>query len=180
MIGWNFLTYDEKSLNATPQSFVTAGGKTTSSTAVMCHVPFLGPRQCRVLTDCPPAISVRSEVMNYGVVFSYTRESGPSIALPDGTKVYLDDSRWCVPELHGYCKTDTQPKTRGKSTETLTMSGAADSLCLPCGQDPCPWPEGYINTTVTPQQATKLNDGQDTSRSNVQPIDYNKAYTFEE
>ena len=93
MIGWNFLTDDEKlrTFKTTPQSFVTAGGKTTSSTAVMCHVPFLGPRQCRVLTDCPPAISVRSEVMNYGVVFSYTRESGPSIALPDGTKVYLDD-----------------------------------------------------------------------------------------
>ena len=141
MIGWDLLTDDEKSrtFKTTPQSVVTAGGKTTSSTAVMGHVPFLGSRQCRVLTDCPPAISARSEVMNYGVVFSYTRESGPSIALPDGTKVYLDDSRWCVPELHGYCKTDTQPKTRGKRTETLAMSGAADSLCLPCGQDPCPW-----------------------------------------
>ena len=152
-----------------PQSCETAAGTTVSSTAVMCHVPFLGLRQCIVLDDCPPAISAMSDVMGHGVIFSYTREGGPSIALPDGTKVYLDNSRY-VPELHGYCKSDTQSKPRGKRTGTLMMSGTADPLCLPCGQDPCPWPEGNVNTTVTPQEATKFDSGMCTTRSNDPPL----------
>ena len=70
--------------------------------AVMSNVPYLGYRQCHVHDDCPPALSVRSEVRDYGVTFSYSREAGPSVSLRDGTTVYLmDDTTHGTPALSG-------------------------------------------------------------------------------
>ena len=88
-IGWDHLTDDEKSrtYQVASQNFATAGGKTVTSTAVMCNVPFLGKCECLVMEDSPPAISVRSDVENHGIAFSYSRASGPTITLPTGTRV---------------------------------------------------------------------------------------------
>jgi len=71
-IGWEHLTSDEKSrtFQVTPQIFITAAGPVSASTAVMCNVPYLGKRQCFVLPDCPPALSVQRDVMDHGVFFS--------------------------------------------------------------------------------------------------------------
>ena len=83
MIGWDYLTDDEKSrtYNVGVKDFTTAGGTISTNTAVMCNVPFLGKRQCRVMIGCPPAISTKNDIDNHGVIFSYNRENGPMIAL---------------------------------------------------------------------------------------------------
>ena len=156
LIGWDHLTIKEKSntFQCAAQNFTTAGGIVTSTTAVMCNVPYIGERFCYVLKDCPPAISVRSDVMDHGVTFSYSRESGPSVSLPDGTIVYLDTNIG-VPTLNGFCKSDNAWKPN-KRTETLAMSSTADFVCSPCGQaTPEPWTKGSINATVAPAMAAK-------------------------
>ena len=75
IIGWDHLTEHEKAstFNIAPQRFTTAGGIVSVTTAVVCNVPFLGKRTCHVLEDCPPAISVRADVLDHGVTFCYSR-----------------------------------------------------------------------------------------------------------
>ena len=92
--------------------------------------------------------------MDHGVTFSYSRESGSSVSLQDGTIVY-DDTCTGVPMLSGFCKSDNAWKPN-KRTETLATSSAADFVCSPCGQaTPEPWSKGSINATVAPAMATK-------------------------
>ena len=121
----------------------------------MCNVPYLGKRLVHVLKDSPPAISVKQDVMEHGVTFSYSREAGPSVSLPDGTIVYLDDSQY-VPYLNGHCKTENAWRPR-KGTETSKIQSAADFMCSPCG--PAPWSgaAASIATTTAPPKAAKTN-----------------------
>jgi len=88
-IGWDELTSNEKSqtFKCAGANFTRAGGIVTTTTAVMCNVPYIGKRFCYVLKDSPPAISVIRDVMDYGITFSYGRESGPTVSLQDGTTV---------------------------------------------------------------------------------------------
>ena len=166
MNGLDFLTDDEKSrtYQADDLTITTAGGLTSTSTAVMCNVPFLGNRPCHILTDCSPALLMKSDCDHHGVISSYSRDKGPSIALPNGTKVYLDDSRFNVPHLHGYCNSDDTSKSNGKMTETLAMPSTAKLLCSPCGQVPWPGTEARITPTVTPAMAMMFNGDEDTAR----------------
>ena len=117
-IGYDWLTETEKSRIFTipEQTFATAAGLSSTSTAVMCDVPYLGKRLCHVLEDSPPAISVRQDVMDHGVTFTFSRESGPHVSLPDGTIVYLDDSQYVL-DLNGHCKSGNAWRPR-KGTET--------------------------------------------------------------
>ena len=77
-IGWGHTTDNEKSraFKVVPQSIITAAGLTSTSTAVMCNVPYIGKRQCYVLRDSPPAIPVKCDVDDHGIVFSYSGASG--------------------------------------------------------------------------------------------------------
>ena len=168
-IGYEYLTTEEKSrtYQVAPQKYATAAGITCTTTAVMCNIPFLGKRQCHVLDDSPPAISVRSDVMDYGVKFSYSRENGPSVSLSDGTIVYLQDLT-STPVLNGYCKSE---KPKSKRTETLAMTSTADIKCLPCGQAPWPWTQADIKpTNALPVAAISTgNDGNPWSESPSAP-----------
>ena len=49
-LGWEYLTDDEKrsTFQCDPQSCATGGGMISTSTAVMCNVPFLGQSLCHV------------------------------------------------------------------------------------------------------------------------------------
>ena len=96
--------------------------------------------------DSPPAISVKQDVMDHGVTFSYSRESGPSVSLPDGTIVYLDDSQQ-VPYLNGHCKSDNAWRPR-KGTETSKIQSASAFMCSPCG--PAPWSGAAAGIAKTP------------------------------
>ena len=166
-IGWNSMTNDEKlrTFNVRQQDFSTAAGIISTSTAVMCNIPFLGKRQCFVLDESPPAISVKCDCDYHGITFSYSKKNGPTIALPNGTEVYLDDSH-SVPYLHGYCNSDDTGRSRGgKRTETSAMPGTADFVCPPCGQVPWPGAQASITTTVTPAMAAKSNGDEDNAWS---------------
>ena len=147
-IGYDWLTDDEKrrTFSIAPQTFSTAAGLSSTSTAVMCNVPYLGQRLVHVLKDSPPAISVKQDVMDHGVTFSYSRESGPSVSLPDGTIVYLDDSQH-VPYLNGHCKSDNAWRPR-KGTETSKIQSASAFMCSPCG--PAPWSGAAAGIAKTP------------------------------
>ena len=83
-MGWDMLTDDEKTptFQVPNLNFATAGGKLCNSTGVICNIPDFGKRQVRVLDESPPAISVRREILDHDVVFTYTRESGPIISAP--------------------------------------------------------------------------------------------------
>ena len=94
--------------------------------------------------------------MDFGITFSYSRESGPSVSLQDGTIVYLRDSHENVPMLSGFCKSDNAWEPN-KRTETLAMPSTADFECSPCGQVPWPWARRSINATVAPAMAVKIN-----------------------
>ena len=104
MIGKKHLTAIERKrvYQCSPQSFVTGAGLTTTDQAVQCKVPYLGTRECYVLSDCPPLISVKEDVTEFGNVFVYSKETGPRVHLSDGTTVYLDDSQFSCPQLSGY------------------------------------------------------------------------------
>ena len=106
--------------------------------------------------------------MDHGVIFSFTRDKGPTIALPNGTEVYLGIDM-NVPILDGYCNSDVKQRPPRKRTETSAMSGTADLLCPPCGQGSWPGTTGYINSTVLPEQAVMDNDVKDTNRSKDPP-----------
>ena len=127
-LGWEHLTdYERKrTFQVAALTFATAGGNSSTSTAVMCNVPFICKRLCYILKDSPPAISVQQDVKDYGVSFSYTRNDGPSATMPDGTVVYLDASRY-VPTLNGHCKTEQFAPSR--RTETSKMWGNSVRVC---------------------------------------------------
>ena len=90
-IGWDYLTDEEKrrTYQAETINVATAGGVRSNSLAVICNIPYLGKRQVRVMDDSPLALSVRREVIDHHMVFSYTRQDGPVLSLSDGTGIYL-------------------------------------------------------------------------------------------
>ena len=127
-IGWDHLTDQEKKRTYKVDNIdvTTAGGLRACDTAVMCNIPYLGKRQVRVLKDCPPAISVRREVLDHNVTFNYTRENGPILSLGDGTRVYLWNDEWRhVPVLNGYCATGStgKPSSRKEKSQTHRAAG---------------------------------------------------------
>ena len=71
-IGRAFVTEDEwktEKVMAQPIRFFTANGTVIAKTTVMCKVPQLGLRQCIVMDDCSPLISVGADVQDYGNIF---------------------------------------------------------------------------------------------------------------
>ena len=92
---------------------------------------------------------MKQDCDDHEVIFKYSNAKGPQISLPNGTKVYLDDSQH-VPKLHGYCNSDDTVKSKKKRAETLAMQRAAALTCLLIGQAPClPGTEAGITPTVT-------------------------------
>ena len=117
------------------------------------NIPYLGKRQCYVLDDCPPAISVGEEINTFGSVFIWTSTDGPRVVLSDGTIVYLHNTN-TVPELDEECRAET-PSEQG--TETSTMPGAQCFGCQPCVQPGGLFEQGGITKTATLTEAETSN-----------------------
>ena len=168
-IGYDSLTEEEKRRcwKIDPIRYVTGAGTVTLSLAVICNVPFLGPRLCHVSNeDSPPLISVKNEIHERGVIVKYSRESGPTATLADGTTVYLTgDNHHHCPVLSGYSKTESMQQSAKKRTETSPMLCAADLKRTSVGQAPWPGTEEHIIATVMPTTAAQHKDGEDTSWS---------------
>ena len=131
-IGKDHLTASERArtYKVVPESFITAAGITSPDDAVLCNISYLGIRECRVMHDCSPLISVSDDVNNYNSVFVYSKATGPYVALADGTMVYLDDSRNYVPEIFGSCSAKYAQPNQG--TETSWMPDTSTFMCSPC------------------------------------------------
>ena len=132
---------------------------------MMCNVPYLGYRQCDVLPGCPPALSVRQEVDDHGVIFSYTHKDGPKITLRNGTEIYLEHANRSVPVISGYSKSKAQPNSRNQRTETLPTQDTAAYTCLPCGQVPWPGTQARVTAMNTPTKAVGTTGSTDAPRS---------------
>ena len=125
-ISEQFLTDKEKRsiYRIAPMTMRSAAGTEDTDRAVVCNVPYIGKRQCRVMKDSPPLISVREDVVDHGVIFKYTRAGGSTAQLRVGTIVYLHNSQ-DVPILDGHCKTESKWRTTSSETFTNVRHNAA-------------------------------------------------------
>ena len=82
-MGFDNLTSEEKRgiCNVPPMTSSTAGGLVACDKVVMCNLSYLGKRQVYLLKDCPPGISVRSEVAcRYGFIRTVTVSSNITLS----------------------------------------------------------------------------------------------------
>ena len=153
-IGLKHLTSEEQKriFSVETKGSITASGTIWTSKAVLCDVPFLGKRQCYVLPDCPPCISVNEEVDDHGSVFIWTAEDGPVTTLADGTVVYLSTSQ-IVPIVDGYVRTNPNERTETSQLEDFSLP----MTCQPCDQPPGLCSPGSSPVTALPQMAMEPN-----------------------
>ena len=144
-IGHEYLSASEiKSIERLPVpiTFFTANGTTQCTQVAQCKVPHLGMRQCYVVPNCSPLVSVGEDVEDYGSIF-YWDANGPVVETADGRTIRLDitsnDNTPMVPD--DACSASVVRM----ETEHPTVTGRN-------GQ-PCAWATTHAVTGVTTQDA---------------------------